>query len=703
MLSTGTRDRERESILAGVDDGDDEMRRLAVERLLSLPLAEALPRLVTSLGDPSWRVRKAVIERLVACRDAEAAGAALIEALGDGENSARRNAAVEALIELGGRVVDILVEALATEDVDVRKLLVDAIGGIGSDRGHAAMIEALGDPEPNVRAAAADALGAIGGREGVAALTERARDEEELHIVRLSALQALCDLEAKLGIDLLEVVVRETSLAAAGFRLLGAHHDTRAVDLSLRGLAARGRATREAAIEALLRLLAGCDACEVDDLEARIRDTAADFPELLQQSIDRVGEAGLAMRLHLIQFLGILGEPAVVLPILDAGRDEAIESLALGVLEGLGETSAGAIDRAWDELDAEVRPLACAVLGRVGGRRATLRLLDALDSHDIVHRIAAARALAMCGDHDALAVLLRRLEKAAHGEEFEADEETAALVDAVVEICLAPDRGGEALIADAVEMLASQLTGADEAVRVAIASVLGRIGRGQDAEHVASLMKDPSDAVRRAAVEALARFAGSHEIETLRLALADESPRVRSAAGRALVRSERDDLARHLERLLCDDDARVRAATLRAIGTANPSALSDQERARLIGSGLEDSGAVCMAAIEAMTIVGGVEAAVATLPLLEHREPEIVQAAVRCVGRHGEPEQLESLLAAVSHEHWSVRAEAVELLADRRFPRAVPAILRRLEIEQDGFVRDAMLHGLGRLEAWTPG
>ena len=71
-------------------------------------------------------------------------------------------------------------------------------------------------------------------------------------------------------------------------------------------------------------------------------------------------------------------------------------------------------------------------------------------------------------------VARRRL---ARGVKLNHPEAIALITDAVVEICLAPERGGETSIADAIEMLASQIAGANESSRVAIASVLGRIGR----------------------------------------------------------------------------------------------------------------------------------------------------------------------------------------------------------------------------------
>jgi HEAT repeat protein len=71
---------------------------------------------------------------------------------------------------------------------------------------------------------------------------------------------------------------------------------------------------------------------------------------------------------------------------------------------------------------------------------------------------------------------------------------------------------------------------------------------------------------------------------------------------------------------------------------------------------------------------------------------------VSCLGARSEATNLDLLLPLVSHPDWSVRAEAIQVLAERRVTKAVPTILRRLETEQDGFVRDAMLRALERLE-----
>ena len=144
-------DRDRESVIRDFENSDEEVRRLAVERTGVLALGESLPLLIGALGDPDWRVRKAAVERLAACPDTARLAEALIVALADGENPGRRNAAVEALIHCGPRVVPHLIEAATGTDADVRKLVADALAGIGDPRATASLMGLLDDPDPEIR------------------------------------------------------------------------------------------------------------------------------------------------------------------------------------------------------------------------------------------------------------------------------------------------------------------------------------------------------------------------------------------------------------------------------------------------------------------------------------------------------------------------------------------------------------------------
>jgi HEAT repeat protein len=269
--------RDLESIVADLESTDEEVRRLAVERLTLLPSAEAIPALVERLGDSSWRVRKAAIDRLAASAESSEATRRLVAALGDGDSTNRRNAALEALMRFGHKAVPILLEASIDPDVDVRKQVVDALGGIGDESAAGRLEEMLGDPDPNVRGAAADALGTIGSRGSVSPLLAAAsRDEEDL--VRYSALYALGRMEVPVAPSDLADPLGVPMLRPAAYALLGHSEDPDAVEWLLKGALDGSWRCREASFEALLRWVARSDAVEAGRLTGRIREAVASAP-----------------------------------------------------------------------------------------------------------------------------------------------------------------------------------------------------------------------------------------------------------------------------------------------------------------------------------------------------------------------------------------------------------------------------------------
>jgi HEAT repeat protein len=323
-------------------------------------------------------------------------------------------------------------------------------------------------------------------------------------------------------------------------------------------------------------------------------------------------------------------------------------------------------------------------------------LLESLVQPDPLLRAAAARALGRRRDPEALDALVRRFEAEA-SEEGEG-EELELLADAIAELA-APRAGAADLGRRAARMLAGRLTGASEGYRMAAARVLGRIGSGPDAEALALLLSDPSPGVRRAAVEALACLAEGALPEPLRMACADESPAVRIAAAAALARSGDPRVLDDLDRLASDEDATVRAAAVRAAGAVAPrGAEALARRLALLERGAAEGGPVAMAALEALQALGDPRAVPIAAPLLESDAPELVRAAVACLGRVAEARDLEGLASLIAHPSWAVRAECIRVLAERGIARAVPALLRRLEAERDEFVREALLRALERLE-----
>ncbi|MEN8183196.1 MAG: HEAT repeat domain-containing protein [Myxococcota bacterium] len=688
--------RELESIRLDLKSDDEEVRRLAVERSLVLPLAEALPLLIERLGDLDWRVRKAAVDRLATVADPAGVADALVEALADSENPGRRNAAVEALVRSGAPVLPRLLKASSDRDVDVRKLAVDALAGIADERASVRLLEMLEDPDPNVRGSAADALGAGGELRARDPLLGLANGSEEDPLVRLSALCALHQLEVPVLVAEIEPVLSHSLLRAAGFQLLGYSDEQGAWWVLLKGLAASSRTTREAAMQALLRILGRATPDEASELARQIGEAAASAPDALGDAALRLPEADPATRRVLIQFLGLAGDATSAPAILRAGTDETLTELVLATLEGMGDLAQSALEAAFSGFDPPARVLACQALGRWPGALAQNRLCACLEDPEVEVRIAAAHALTRCEGEQTLGALIRRLSVAAEQTGPEADDELATLGDALASVALREDA---AQSARAVELLAARLVSAEAAERAQIARVLGDLGRPEGADAIALLVSDPASDVRRAAVRGLARI--SPRSESLRLALADDSASVRVAAAGSLAGFEAAQVVEDLACLVRDDDPRVRAAAVQEVARFATVERAEGHQAQLLellSAALCDTGSVAIAAVEGLTAVGRPEAARLALDALGHEDAEIVQSVVRCLGEGGDADSLEYLVPLVGHPHWLVRAEAIDVLTKRRVVRAVPAILRHLESEDDEFVRDAILRALARLE-----
>jgi HEAT repeat protein len=424
---------------------------------------------------------------------------------------------------------------------------------------------------------------------------------------------------------------------------------------------------------------------------------ADESPELVANTLERLEEADLPTKLAVIQFLGLLRDPRCVVPILLSGRDEALSEVCLAALESMGGVVEEAIDAAWTGIDADARRDACRLFGKTRGDRSTARLVASLEDPDATVRTTAAISLGQRVIGEALAPLIHRLEESAVDDDLEGEEERAAVTGALVAIA----GGSEEADADrAIEMLNALLKGAADNVRLAVASVLGHIGRPQDLETVTLLLKDASADVRRAAVQALSRLDPGSMVEPLRLAIADESPDVRIAAAIALGTSGRGDLFTDLHCLAADEDARVRATAVQVLGERFLDDEDPERRAAAMAVmhlARDDEAPVALAVVEAARSVGA-SAATHVTPLLRRREPEVVGEAVRYLGAHADGRELDAIVPLVAHPDWSVRAEAIQVLAERNVRKALPAILRSLELEQDEYVRSLALRALDRLE-----
>ena len=260
--------------------------------------------------------------------------------------------------------------------------------------------------------------------------------------------------------------------------------------------------------------------------------------------------------------------------------------------------------------------------------------------------------------------------------------------------------GADTAVSDRVAaLLEAEIDGAPEGFRLATARLLGCIGCTGHQERIELLLSDPSDAVRRA--EALSRVA-PRQLEPLRCALADESPQVRIGAAAALAMSGDPAVVADLASLLDDNEPRVVGAALRALSSWALAAGSEEARERallLLSVGLAHGGASGLAALDALSAIGGDDAVELAKDALGSSDPEIAEAAIGCVGAHGGRAALSQLLPSLEHAAWNVRARVAQVMEERRHVHAIPSLIRQLDAERDDFVRAAILAALATLES----
>jgi HEAT repeat protein len=496
----------------------------------------------------------------------------------------------------------------------------------------------------------------------------------------------------------LETALADPVLRPAALLLLGWSDEPGAFEILGKSLTAPARSVREAAMEALVRRASLGAPGEESGLAERLRAANADA-SFLPDALARLESAPLTTRLVLVQFLGWLGRPDCVVPLLEAARDEALTEVVLGALGAMGLAAEQSIAAAWPALAEATRLRACALLGRTRGEVGESLLLRALGAGDPGLRAVAAGALAERGARAALPALVSALRSAADAQPDEGGDAGWHEIEQALHALL--ERADATLGDRLAALLEGAIDGAPEGFRLATARLLGRIGTAHHEQRVELLLSDPSAAVRRAAVEALARVA-PRRVELLRCALADEAPQVRIGAAAALAATGDASVVADVASLLDDAEPRVGGAALRALATWVRAVGSDEARQRallLLSVGLAHGGAAGLAALDALAGIGGEEAVALARGALAHPDPEIAEAAVACVGAHGRREDLAGLLPTLAHEAWNVRARVAQVMEERRQVHAMPALIQHLETERDDFVRGAILSALAALES----
>lgn len=629
-----------DAALDGLRANEPNVRREAAMYLAGQPSLAACEALLLALGDDDPRANEAIIAALVDQTTPDRI-ARLVSVLRE-DSSARRNAALSTLIEIGARAPEALATALHHPSTEVRLHAAEVLGDLRHPASGEALIERLNDANefPNVRHAAAQALGKIGDRAATPALIAAA--EQGDFWVRYAAIEALGRLadEAAVG-PLLRLLKQDVWMRPATVQALGNLGRVEAVADLAAALDDPNDTVRSAAIEAILKIVVepsteGAAPAPVADELRQLIPVAALRRELNTHLVPGSGYAA-----HLLGWLA----PPEALPDLITALGEDDETLRHAAVEAIlryGPTALDPLRAALGHPNAGVRENAVELLGILADPAVVPSLVEHLDDTSNAVRQAVLRALGSLGGEGAYQGLLTALNDPSTREmalSVLGQLRDPGLVDSLRHALYDGQTTTRAAAAQALSVLGdeaavSSLLNAvrqpDGQSRLAAAEALGRVRNNRAVGLLIEALTDREPLVRQKAVEALGNIPDGRAVAAL-LALAAQREsewRVRKALVYALVRVGDSRVVGALEELARDPNRLVRRAVMELC-----AGLDDPRIGELLARALPDA------------------------------EPSVRRSALISLGRRREPSHARAAAACLGDEHPTVRAVAVRALA----------------------------------------
>jgi len=442
---------------------------------------------------------------------------------------------VKACAELGHlldfRGTDSLIRRLEDSSLQVRLAACAALGQLGDSRATASLIEQLEDQDSRMRLAACAALRVLGDAAAVEPLLQRLSDKNS--DVREAAFAALEKDESRLAKALTGAMDGKPE-AHQELACLAAEGDCRAVRPLIKCLADRDWKRRRAASMALGSLHA---AEAIEPLIERLGDVNSNVCAAAHAALQLMGQTRMAGAL-----VGAL-----------EGDEEACGELARLVSEG-DSWPVDLMIRRLSDSTVRVRERACAILGKLGDRRATKFLIERLADANSDVRESACAALGELRDQLAVVALIETLSDRSRKLRRAACRALGKLNDS-----------------RAVEPLLQQLAEKDHDVCWAASTSLGELAHKGAVLPLIAQLGFGNAKLRHSTCVALGRLQDSRAIEPLLEQAGDSDPDVRHAACAALKQLGEVSLANVLMGVLEDRiDATHETARMAAEGDLRP-------------------------------------------------------------------------------------------------------------------------------------
>jgi len=601
------------------------------------------------LGEHDWRIRQTAVTTLA--QQGHVVVDALVRTLrAQHDNLNVLSSALDLLALSDIDIVAPLNQLLDDDDANLRIQAALILGERRDRRAIPALVAHLSDPDANVRFHVIEALGRVHAVEAADALLGIA--EQRDFFLSFPAIQALTRVGSAAVAPRIVPLLADDMLRAPAIEALGAIGDEDVVE-PLVGLLDTSSTPADVVADALSMLHERYENRHGagDHIAALVRRTiTATGTQQILDAVQRVGPDRLPALAKVLGWLNGNAAQRALTRLLGQGAVRA------QVVEALVRYGTGVVALLAEQLHAEdldTRQAAAVALGRIGDRRATPSLIDALDDRELT--VAAAGALARIGDRDAFDALVALL-----GDRDPAIRQSAI---AALNSIGHPDMPARTLVL---------LDDADPHVRVSALKIAGYFGYPACMTRVIECCRDTDEQVRRTAAEQLPFFDDPRAAEPVPALLDDPVAAVRAAAVSTCARMNHGSRVTALIDRLRDRDAWVRFVTVKTLAT-----LGDTQALAPIVATLESDPAphVRLAAIE---VVGRLEPANALQilePLTLSTSEDIARAAIAALGHVNQPAAMAALEADVRRPAAWQRLAAIEALIVRTEAR-VPEILQ---------------------------
>jgi len=534
--------------------GDEESRRAVLEALKSSSIEDTQDQLFLAMADSSWRVRKEAVEIFVAAEPADVQISALLEKLRDEDNAGLRNSAAEAIVRLGIRSAKPLTTLAGDKDPDVRKFVVDVMGGIGSSLFMPVLISSLADPDENISSAAAEQLGNLGDNNSIPELLEMILLNKSV-LFRFSALTALSKLNSQILVpDGLLSLAENDILRKAVYDCLGSISDKAAADVLRDGFQATQKRCRHAAVISWYQIYMKTDATGQFEMKKSLgvlygSDVVSKIIELFDLSELLLAEAVTAV-------LGLIGDLRTADTLLSAFACEKLVPVSISAFKNLGSKGLDLLISRYSMFDDIQRCAVCGLIAELNHTAGHKIICKALEDCSFVVRRCAVEAVGKLGMTECINALVLLL----------SDSEME--INSNVVSCL---KKLSFVDQNAIRNVAIRLADSNNPELRKDAVILCTFSGGSSL--LTKLVKDEAAIVRLAAVSAIGKSQISNGCNFLKNALLDENPDVRVAAAEALAMVDCHDILESLSHALKDEDVWVQCAVLKSIAKVDQTAL----------------------------------------------------------------------------------------------------------------------------------